>query len=63
MQKTMYMGTHGGMMIEFDYKEYVIVQNFFGNGEYAVQYCGDNIVFKTEDEAMKFIDSVSEEKE
>lgn len=40
------------------YKDYYIEYNFYGENEYAVQYCGDDIIFKTEAEAREFIDSL-----
>lgn len=38
------------------YKGYAIEKDFYGNGEYTVQFEGDDVVFKTEEEAKKFID-------
>ena len=29
-----------------EYKGYYIEFNFYGNNEYSVQYCGDDIVFQ-----------------
>lgn len=43
-----------------EYKGYFIEFNFYGNNEYAVQYCGDNVIFPTEAEAKEFIDSIIE---
>lgn len=43
------------------YKGYWIEFNFYGDGEYTVQYLGDDIVFETVEEARKFIDSLEEE--
>ncbi len=40
------------------YKDYDITYNFYGRGEYTVHYCGDDLWFMTEKEAMEFIDSV-----
>ena len=45
------------------YKGYDITYNLYGKGEYTVQYCGDDVMFKTEDEAKSFIDRISEEDE
>ena len=39
-----------------EYKGYYIEYNFYGTGEYTVQYCGDDIEFNTEKEARQFID-------
>lgn len=41
-----------------EYKGYYIEYNFYGLGEYSVQYCGDDLMFKTADAAKEFIDSV-----
>lgn len=41
-----------------EYKGYYIEFNFYGRNEYTVQYCGDDIMFQTEDEAKAFIDSI-----
>lgn len=40
------------------YHDYGIEYDDFGF--YTVQYCGDDIVFNTVDEAKKFIDEISE---
>ena len=40
------------------YKDYEIAFNFYERGEYTVQYCGDDIVFGTEQDAKNFIDSL-----
>ena len=42
--------------MNFKYRNVDIMYNFYGEGEYSVQYCGDDYVFKTEKEAEKFID-------
>lgn len=39
-----------------DYKGYSISHNFYGNGEYSVQFEGDDILFDTEEDAKAFID-------
>lgn len=41
------------------YKGYGIEYNFYGKKEYTVQYAGDDIWFKTEAEAKKFIDEIT----
>lgn len=41
-----------------EYNGYVIEYNFYGHGEYTVQYCGDDIEFQTEEEAKAFIDTL-----
>lgn len=43
-----------------EYKGYCIEYNFYGEGEYSVQYCGDDLMFGSADEARKFIDSIDE---
>lgn len=45
------------------YKGYDIEFNFYGKNEYTVQYQGDDIWFKTIDEAKKFIDEISLKKD
>lgn len=35
-----------------------ITYNFYGHGEYSVQYMGDDYIFTTEEEAQKFIGSL-----
>ena len=42
------------------YKGYYIEFNFYGQGEYSVQYCGDDIIFNSTTEAKKFIDEIQE---
>lgn len=42
-----------------EYKDYSIEYNFYGEGEYSVQYCGDDVIFRTEDEAKAFIDEIT----
>ena len=43
------------------YKGYGIDFDFYGQEEYSVQYCGDDVMFRTEEEAKQFIDEVTEE--
>lgn len=38
-----------------------IEYNFYGMNEYTVQYCGDDIFFKTKEEAIKFCEKVGSE--
>ena len=40
------------------YKGYDISYNFYGRGEYTVQYCGDDVLFHSEDDAKAFIDRI-----
>ena len=42
------------------YKGYSIEQNFYGKGEYTVQYQGDDVVFKSVEEAKEFINEISD---
>lgn len=42
-----------------EYKGYCIEYNFYGLGEYSVQYCGDDCMFTTEAEAKAFIDEIA----
>lgn len=44
-----------------EYRGYYIEYNFYGQDEYSVQYCGDDFMFKTEEEAKAFIDEIAEE--
>lgn len=39
-----------------EYKGYYIEYNIYGQKEYTVQYDGDDVFFKTEQEAKDFID-------
>ena len=41
-----------------EYKGYYIEYNIYGQGEYTVQYDGDDVFFKTEQEAKDFIDKL-----
>lgn len=43
----------------FEYKGYYIEYNFYGENEWSVQYCGDDIIFNDFNEAKDFIDSVT----
>ena len=42
-----------------EYKGYYIEYNFYGNNEYTVQYCGDDVEFTTLKEAKHFIDMIA----
>jgi len=42
------------------YKGYGIDHDFYGEDEYSVQYCGDDLMFRTIDEAKAFIDEIAE---
>lgn len=42
-----------------EYKGYYIEHNFYGENEWSVQYCGDDIIFNDFNEAKDFIDSVT----
>lgn len=41
-----------------EYKGYYIEFNIYGQEEYTVQYCGDDLFFRTEKEAKDFIDTI-----
>lgn len=43
------------------YKGFDIEYDLYGNNEYSVQYQGDDIIFKTEEAAKQFIDTIAEE--
>lgn len=43
-----------------EYKGLWIEYDFYGEGEYSVQYCGDDVMFSSEAEARAFIDEVME---
>ena len=45
-------------MKEYEYKGFHITFNFYGHGEYTVQYDGDDVIFTTAHEAREFIDGV-----
>ena len=47
------------MFDETEYNGYYITFNFYGRGEYTVQYAGDDVVFNTANEARAFIDEVT----
>ena len=42
-----------------EYKGYYIEYNFYSENEYSVQYCGDDLIFRSEEEAKEFIDTIS----
>ena len=42
------------------YKGYLIEKDFYGQGEYTVQYMGDDVWFKTLDAAKEFIDDIKD---
>ena len=41
-----------------EYRGYNIEHNIYGRGEYSVEYCGDDVIFDTEEQAKAFIDEV-----
>lgn len=45
------------------YKGYGIDFNFYGHNEYTVHFCGDDCIFTTLEEAMSFIDEVTEDED
>ena len=44
-----------------EYRGYFIERNFYGHGEYSVEYCGEDVIFRTLVEAKEFIDEITEE--
>ena len=42
-----------------EYKGFYIEFNIYGTNEFTVQYCGDDIIFDTEEEAKDFINEVT----
>lgn len=42
------------------YRGIEIEENFYGQGEFTVQWCGDDVWFTSEEDAKSFIDSVME---
>lgn len=46
-----------------EYRGYFIEYDFYGKGEYSVQYLGDDVLFKTKEEAKEFIDEIIEKAE
>lgn len=45
--------------MEIEYKGYYIDNGYVYDNLITVQYCGDDIIFKTVDEAKKFIDEIT----
>lgn len=43
-----------------EYKGYYIEFNIYGSNEYSVQYCGDDLIFKSVTDARAFIDEITE---
>ena len=43
-----------------NYKGYGIDYNIYGQGEYTVQYCGDDYWFTSEEKAREFIDDIQD---
>ena len=43
-----------------EYKGYYIETDFYGQGECTVQFCGDDILFDSPEEAKEFIDSLEQ---
>ncbi len=41
-----------------NYKGFCIEYNLYDEDEYSVQYCGDDAIFWTEEEAREFIDEI-----
>lgn len=45
--------------INMEYKGFYIEFNIYGSNEYTVQYCGDDILFDSEQKAKEFIEEVT----
>ena len=48
----------GTTMNYIEYKNYCIEYDIYGRKEYTIQFCGDDLVFATEEEAKAFIDEI-----
>lgn len=44
-----------------EYKGYYIEYDFYGMKEFSIQYCGDDVMFETEQAAREFIDEITME--
>lgn len=42
-----------------EYRGFYIEFNFYGSNEYSVQFCGDDIIFDSEEDAKNFIDTIA----
>ncbi len=42
-----------------EYRGFYIEFNIYGSDEYSVQYCGDDLVFDSDQEAKNFIDTIA----
>ena len=51
-------GGHEGRKDKMEYKDYYIDDSMYGL--ITVQYCGDDVVFRSVEEAKKFIDEITE---
>ncbi len=43
----------------FEYNGFYIEYDFYGQKEYSVQFCGDDFLFNTKEDAMKFCDNIN----
>ena len=46
--------------VTMEYKGYYIEYNLYGQKEYTVQYCGDDLFFQTLEAAKSFIDNIED---
>ena len=46
------------MNVTIEYNGYYIEFNLYGQNEYTVQYCGDDLIFRSIQEAKDFIDGI-----
>ena len=42
-----------------EYRGFYIEFNFYGSNEYSVQFCGDDVIFDSEEDAKNFIDTIA----
>ncbi len=42
------------------YKGFAICFNFYGHNDISVQYCGDDVMFNSVDDAKRFIDEITQ---
>ena len=44
-----------------EYKGFYIEFNFYGNNQYSIQFCGDDLIFNSKEDAYNFIDNLEKE--
>ena len=45
-----------------EYKGFYVEHNIYGRDECTVHYCGDDVWFESKEEAIEFIDYITDEK-